>query len=376
MQELRGDKFAVTGGAGFIGSHICEELVKQGKRVVCIDDFSYGKRENGLGWWDDRLCTMLTKPIQLIKPEDLDGVDVVFNNAAAKCTYCVEDPFRDLSVNAWGNFQVYEAANQAEVRRVVHASTGSVYGDDYQDGRYTRTVEDGTFRPKSFYGVSKLAGEAYLRAFQEYYPEFQYAILRYYHVYGPRQDASPYGGVIPIFIRRALEGKPLVINGDGEQIRLFTWVKDVVRANFIVADEPTANGEAYNIAGAEPVSVGNLAKMIKGIFEHEEHASNVRIEYAPARPGDIKWFNVSCAKIGGIRGLPEAGFGEGLAETIEWYVNHLKTWHKQSLVGGKDDDSRRAPIDQDVQDSATQQGGSGEPGEDLSSRQSFRPGSG
>jgi UDP-glucose 4-epimerase len=368
MQELRGDKFAVTGGAGFIGSHICEELVKQGKQVVCIDDFSSCKPGvNTVDWWDDALCTMLGKPIQLIKPEDLDGVDVVFNNAAAKSTYCVEDPFRDLSVNAWGNFQVYEAARIAGVRRVVHASTGSVYGDDYEEGIYSRTNEHGHFAPKSFYGVSKLAGEGYLRAFQEYYPSFQYAILRYYHVYGPRQDASPYGGVIPIFIRRALEGKPLVINGDGEQIRLFTWVKDVVRANFIVADEPTANGEAYNIAGAEPISVKHLAQVIKGAMRHEylPEGSEVRIEYAPARSGDIKFFNVSCAKIGGIRGLPETGFGVGLAETIKWYVNN---------IGGKDDDSRRAQSDQDVQDTETQQGRSGEPGEDLSSREGFRPG--
>lgn len=358
MQELRGDKFAVTGGAGFIGSHICEELVKQGKQVICIDDFSYGKMANTREWWDDRLCTMLTKPIQIIQPEDFDGVDVVFNNAAAKSTYCVEDPFRDLSVNAWGNFSVYAAANAAGVRRVVHASTGSVYGDAYEDGIYSRTVEHGTFTPKSFYGVSKLAGEAYLRAFQEYYPDFQYAILRYYHVYGPRQDASPYGGVIPIFIRRALEGKPLVINGDGEQIRLFTWVKDVVRANFIVAEEKTANGEAYNIAGSEPISVGNLAKLIKGTVGHEylPEGSEVRIEYAPARPGDIKWFNVSCAKIGAIRGLPETGFGWGLGETIKWYVNN---------IGGKDDGSRRAEVEQVVQDSADQQGRSGEAREDL-----------
>ena len=369
MQELRGDKFAVTGGAGFIGSHICEELVKQDKQVICIDDFSYGKRENGLGWWDDRLCTMLTKPIQLIKPEDFDGVDVVFNNAAAKSTYCVEDPFRDLSVNAWGNFQVYEAARIAGVRRVVHASTGSVYGDDYEEGIYSRTVEHGHFAPKSFYGVSKLAGEGYLRAFQEYYPEFQYSILRYYHVYGPRQDASPYGGVIPIFIRRALEGKPLVINGDGEQIRIFTWVKDVVRANFIVADERLASGEAYNIAGAEPISVKHLAKVIKSTMEHDylPGDSEVQIEYAPTRPGDIKRFNVSCAKIGGIRGLPETAFGWGLAETIKWYVNNYTS-------GGKDDDSRRASTDQVVQDSETQQGRSGEEGKDLSSREGFRPG--
>ena len=363
MLELKGDKFAVTGAAGFIGSHIAEELVNQGKEVICIDNYATGNQENLKPWWDDRLCTMMAKPIQTIKAADLEGVDTVFNNAAAKATYCFEHPERDLMVNALGNFRVFDAAREAGVRKVVHASTGSVYGDDYEDGRYTLTKEDSHLIPKSFYGVSKLAGEAYLRAFREYYPEFQYVILRYYHVFGPRQDASPYGGVIPIFIRRALEGKPLVINGDGEQVRFFTWVKDVVKANFIVAESKVANHEAFNVAGSEPVTISELAEIIKGTMGHL-HDCKVEIEYAPARPGDIKFFNVSCAKIAGIRGRPETGFGEGLSMTINWYVEQF---------GGKDHGSRRAQTKPDVQDTESEQTRPGQPRQDLPRRQDIRP---
>lgn len=268
-------KALVTGGAGFIGSHLCEHLLSMGMEVICLDNFRTGSMENLEPWFDPVHGKVVNQDVAFIKPDDehFKGVDVIFHNAAAKCTYCVEKPNLDLLTNAYGTLRVaLLAANLGAV--MIHASTGSVFGG----------------KPKSYYGVSKLAGENYLRAVKEQFPEFQYHVLRYYHVYGSRQDNSDHGGVIPIFITNAFFGRPITIYGDGFQQRHFTYVGDVVMANILMA-QIKAPPETVDVVSDVCCTINDLASIIKVVMP--AFPASQKIEYKPARKGDIRHFNIS-----------------------------------------------------------------------------------
>lgn len=310
MINVRGEKFLVTGGAGFIGSHICEELVKQGKQVVVIDDLSNGCLDNLTDWWNPKLCTMICDDITTLDEETweyaFDGVDVVFHEACSKCTVCREDPERDLLVNALGSFRVFDHAAKAGAK-VVHASTGSVYGD------CDRQTEAARYAPRSFYGVSKLAGEQYLRAFHEYF-DLDWVALRYFHVYGTRQDNSDKGGVIPIFITSLLTGDPITIFGDGEQTRSFTYVKDVVKANFMAANSPGMSGLHLNVASGIKVTLNTLVDVLKSCM-----AKTCPVIYEDERQGDIKNFDVDNNRLMAFGFDRWTQLRDGLEKTIGYY---------------------------------------------------------
>jgi len=296
---IKGNKFVVTGGAGFIGSHICEELVKQGKEVVCLDN---DIKKNVIKGVTLKRCDTSYNPMT----KTFKGSDVIFHNAASKFTVCMNNPYRDLVVNAYGSFKVFRAAEKVGAK-VVHASTGSVYGD------CDRQTEDNTYAPKSYYGVSKLAGEQYLRCF----PGLKWVGLRYFHVYGPRQDDAPdRGGVIPVFIRHLLRGEPITVYGDGEQVRSFTYVKDVVRVNLVAAALDGMNGQYYNVASGIKVSLNTLIDVLASILGVTQ-----KVEYKPERPGDIKSFDVDNTKITKLMVEPWTNFRDGLKETVEYYAN-------------------------------------------------------
>ena len=318
LQELGYGSALVTGGAGFIGSHICEELIEQGKRVVCLDNFVAGKEENVAHLIDNPGFSLVradVSSLEEIQPH-FKGLDVVFHNAASKNTVCRVDPRVDLDVNAWGAWCVAEAARLEGVQKVVHASTGSVYGELVRSPQ----DEEHPLAPRSFYGTSKLAGESYLRAFSAYYPEdFRYSVIRYFHVYGPRQDSGEWGGVIPIFIRRALAGEPLVIYGDGSQVRSFTFVRDDVEANICLANSSAADGEAFNAASGIRVTILELAHLILDALGKED----LPIRFEDWRPGDVRDFHVDNRKIKDVGASFETSFEDGLKATIEWYVQHL-----------------------------------------------------
>ena len=301
----------VTGGAGFIGSHLVEGLLQEGLEVISIDNYVAGKRANlaalkAYPGFREVDCDILDqKKLECF----FEGVDVVFNQAASKMTVCLRDPALDLQVNAQGTFNVLELSRKYGIKKVVHVSTGSVYGD----AQYYPTDELHPLNPTSYYGVSKLAGEKYARAFAHLY-DLDVTMLRYFHVYGPRQESSDVGGVVSIFARRALHDQPLVIYGDGSQLRSFTYVEDVVDINKLVALRAQSKGEAYNCASGIKVTILELAQKVLAYYGKE----NLEIQFEDWRLGDILKFDVDNAKLKELNFEFRTDFDAGLARTLEW----------------------------------------------------------
>lgn len=319
-------KALVTGGAGFIGSHVVEELVTMGVETISVDNYFAGKHEN---------LAHLKKYDHFLEVEcdvvDFDGlkrlipgVDVIFHQAASKKTICLNNPRLDLKINAEGTFNLLELARDHGVKKFVHASTGSVYGE----AKYFPQDEAHPLFPTSYYGVSKLAGEKYVQAFGHLYG-LDTTVLRYFHVYGPRQESSEVGGVVSIFTRLMLAGKPITIFGDGTQQRSFTYVKDVVKANLRAATMPAARGEVYNCASGIKVTVKELADMIAEILGVKDQ----KIDYGDWLPGDIKVFDIDNSKIKTALGLDFiTDFRKGLDLTVDWAREYFR--RADAAVGG------------------------------------------
>lgn len=303
----------VTGGAGFIGSHLCERLAQLGLSVYSLDDFSTGKREN---------IIPLTKKFKNLKSIECDitdskktekyfkkhRFDIVFHQAASKKTICLKDPKRDLEVNGKGTLGLLQLAQKYKVKKFVHASTGSVYGEP----KFRPQTEEHPLNPTSYYGVSKLAGERYVALFHTLYG-MDTTILRYFHVYGPRQEFSPYGGVVAIFIRNYLNGETPVIHGTGKQERSFTFVNDVVDANITVAVDKHANGQVYNCASGIKVTVKELLDNVAQAFGIKKP----KAKHDAWLVGDIKEFDVSNAKIRKLGVKFTRNIKPGVKATIE-----------------------------------------------------------
>ena len=301
-------KVVVAGGAGFIGSHLAEELVNRGYHVVILDDLSTGKRENIealLKGEDVKFIQGSITDLRLLQGL-FQNVDYVFHQAAIPSVpRSIEEPPASHEANITGTLNVLLAARDSGVGKVIYASSCAIYGN-------TQTLpirEDAPPHPLSPYAVTKLAGEYYCQVFHQVYG-LPTVCLRYFNVYGPRQDPnSQYAAVIPRFISRVLKGEPPIIYGDGEQTRDFTFVKDVVEANILMA-ESEATG-IFNFAKGESVSINRLAEVI---IEFSGNALGPTHE-AP-RPGDIRHSlaDISRAKTFGY-GL-KWSLEEGLKETI------------------------------------------------------------
>ena len=311
-------KAIVTGGAGFIGSHIVEELVNNGIETISIDDYSAGKSENlihlkHLPNFHEVKCDVTDqKELEKYFP----GVDVIFHQAASKKTICLKDPKRDLDVNAKGTFILLELAVKNKIKKFIHASTGSVYGE----AKYFPQDENHPLNPTSYYGVSKLGGEKYVKVFENLYG-LDVTVLRYFHVYGPRQESSDVGGVVSIFARSILKGKPMRIFGDGTQQRSFTYVKDVVKANILAASKDTSRGQVYNCASGIKVTVKELADMTSEILNSKNH----KIIFEDWLPGDIKVFDIDNSKIKKDLQIDFiTNFKEGLNLTVSWAEDYFK----------------------------------------------------
>jgi UDP-glucose 4-epimerase len=306
-------KALVTGGAGFIGSHICEELVKSGIQVVSLDDYSAGKKKNHefLDKYENFAAVECDITDMNILPKHFEDVDLVFHNAASKKSVCMKDPRRDLDVNAKGIYNMLELSKAFKVEKFVHASTGSVYGEL----QHSPQSEDHPLCPVSFYGVSKLAGERYVILFNRIYG-LNATVLRYFHVYGTRQESNDFGGVVAIFIRNMLKDEIPVIFGDGTQERSFTYVKDIVKANLIVSLDERANGEVYNCASGISVTIKELCEKT---IEYFGKKGKIKPLFKDWTIGDIKKFYIDHSKIIELGMSFEKDFWGKLQETIDYY---------------------------------------------------------
>jgi UDP-glucose 4-epimerase len=279
----------VTGGAGFIGSNLVRALIERGDRVRVLDNFSTGNRANLAG---------LTEDVELVEGElrsyervhaAVRGADVVFHQGALPSVpRSVQDPLTTSAVNVEGTLNVLLAARDEGIRRVVFASSSSVYGNSGSLPRVETAIAD----PVSPYGVAKLAAERYCVSFSRVYP-LETIALRYFNVFGPRQDPrSQYAAVVPKFITEVAAGRPVPIYGDGSQSRDFTYVANVVEANLLAAETAEGNGAVLNVATGRSVTVGELADTIGTVLGAE-----VEKRYLPERSGEVQhsWADVSAA---------------------------------------------------------------------------------
>src|SRR6184192_2944381 len=276
------DLFLVTGGAGFIGSHLVERLLAHGARVRVLDNFSTGARSNlPFAKAFGRRLEVVRGDIRQrgVVERATRGVRVVFHQAAMRSVpRSVKDPLGANANNVTGTLHVLEAARRARVSRVVYASSSSVYGDNPDLPKR----EDQPPAPISPYAVSKAAGEQYARVWSRLYGIATVG-LRYFNVFGPRQDPkSEYAAVIPRFILWALHGSPLEVHGDGEQSRDFTYIDNVVEANLAAASAPAAAGEAFNVGCGNRVSLLEIIGRLEKILGHP-----VARRHTPARAGDV-----------------------------------------------------------------------------------------
>lgn len=305
---FEGNSFLVTGGAGFIGSHIAEGLIDLGARVTILDDFSNGKLEKISSFKNERL-ELIQGDVRTFDFGSIGEIHGIFNEAARALLPSFEDPITDLNVNAGGTIRILEFARKRDVK-VIHASSGSVYGNPL----FIPITDTHPVNPISPYGASKTASEIYCSM---YYNEFEVDVtmLRYFNVYGPRQSVSEEMGVIPIFVKRALNGKALTIFGDGKQTRDFLNVKDVVNANLLAYESNRGAGQHMNIGGGGfEISILDLAKLVMELCNFD-----VSPVFAPAKPGDIRRLVADNSKAKELIGYsPKITLKEGLSNYIDY----------------------------------------------------------
>jgi UDP-glucose 4-epimerase len=306
----------ITGGAGFIGSNIARELLKRGKPVRILDNFSTGHRANLADIRND--VEVIEGDIRSyhIVSEATKNVEVVYHQGALPSVpRSIADPLTSNEVNVSGTLNVLHAALDRGVRRLTFASSSSIYGNAPESVK----SEDLHVRPLSPYAVSKLAGEKYYQVFYQIYG-LETVAIRYFNVFGPWQDPdSPYSAVIPLFIKAYSEGQPPVINGDGAQSRDFTFIANVVHGNLLAADAPDAPGKMFNIACNGSITVNHLAGEIGRLTGRPD----LKPVHGPSRSGDVKHSMASILKAKKYLGYePIVSFEEGLRQTVEFYMEH------------------------------------------------------
>jgi nucleoside-diphosphate-sugar epimerase len=309
----------VTGGAGFIGSHIAAHLLDQGYRVRVLDNFATGRRSNVLTVGDD--AELIEGDIQSYERVNkaVAGCDVVLHQAALPSVpRSVQDPLTSNATNVIGTLNVLLAARDHGVRRVVVASSSSVYGSSTST---EARREDQAATPISPYATAKLAGEGYARSFYEVYG-LETVALRYFNVFGPRQDpTSQYAAVVPNFITALMTDQSPVIFGDGEQSRDFTYVANVVQANMLAIDAPNVGGKVYNVACGERVTLNRLVGELRELL-----GSDTTAVFAAPRPGDVRHSlaDVSLARAE-LGYEPAVGLRDGLQRAIDHFRDELSS---------------------------------------------------
>ncbi|MBF7081620.1 SDR family oxidoreductase [Desulfallas sp. Bu1-1] len=298
----------VTGGAGFIGSHIVDALVARGARTAVLDNLSTGRFENidprvNFYKGDLRDENFVRDTLRAERPDY-----VIHQAAQIDVQASIDDPATDAAVNITGAINLLEACRACGVKKIIYASSAAVYGNP----RYLPVDEEHPLQPLSGYGISKHTVEHYLAVYRALYG-LDYTVLRYANVYGPRQDATGEGGVVAIFTDRLLRGERPQIYGDGKQTRDFIFVGDVVEAN--LAALTRGSGGIYNVSTGMPTSVNELFETLREIT-----GSDVTPEYHPPRPGDIKHSYLDeKAAAAGLNWRAARGLAEGLQETVKFY---------------------------------------------------------
>ncbi|MFS8512490.1 MAG: SDR family oxidoreductase [Planifilum fulgidum] len=301
-------KVMVTGGAGFIGSHIVDRLIELGHDVIILDNLSTGKKafiHPGASFYQvDLRDRRLGEILEAERPEA-----VIHQAAQIDVPTSVKDPLFDAETNILGTLQLLEACRRSGVRKIVYASSAAVYGEPV----FLPIDEEHPVDPLSNYGISKYTPECYLKVYKQLYG-LDYTILRYANVYGIRQDPRGEGGVIAIFLERVLRKEALTIFGDGKQTRDFVYVGDIAEANIRALHR--GSGRVFNLGTGVPTSLEELVRILGEVTEKE-----IRVEYAPERPGDIRHSHFDCRRAEKwLDWTPRIDLKTGLRMTYEYYL--------------------------------------------------------
>lgn len=326
MNLLTEKRVLVTGGAGFIGSSICHDLLERGNEVICLDNFATGKRENISDLKGNPKFRLIEGDIRDIDTchKAVKGIDVVLHQAAlGSVPRSIADPATTNAVNINGFLNMLIATRDAGIQRFVYASSSSVYGDSPELPK----VEERTGKVLSPYAITKLVNEEYARVFGSLYG-METIGLRYFNVFGRRQDPNgPYAAVIPKFTMAFMKYESPVINGDGSNSRDFTYIDNVVLANNLAAtaENPAAINQAYNVACGDSVNLNEMTSMLRGyLAEKDPKIADVNPLHGPNRAGDIPHSMASIGKAVRLLGYkPMVRFREGLKRAVEWYVDNL-----------------------------------------------------
>jgi len=306
----------ITGGAGFIGSHLADRLLEQNsEKVIILDNFISGSIRNIKHLQNDKRIEIIrgdVRNFQEVK-KCIHAVDYVFHEAASKMVISIDNPREDLETNIIGPFNIIQAALNTNVR-IVHASTGSVFGSSNVPMK-----ENHIKNPASPYGISKLAGETYMLYYAKEFG-LRSSVIRYFHVFGPRQDYSGEAGVVSIFLARVLQNKAPIIFSGGNQIRCFTFVEDSVDATLLLAKSKNAIGQDYNVASKTRMTVNELAKIIINRYG----SGNIKPIYGKYRKGENPKPIPDTSKIEKMGFSAKISFDEGLEITKKWVEKNVK----------------------------------------------------
>lgn len=327
MSSLSGKKILVTGGAGFIGSNLCEAFLELNCQVFCLDNFETGKRENTTLFLSDENFNLIEGDIR-----DYDtclnaakGMDIIMHQAAlGSVPRSIDDPLRTHSTNNTGFLNMLEAARQSEVERFIYAASSSTYGDLADLPK----VEEKIGNPLSPYAVTKYANELYAGVYANLYG-MKIIGLRYFNVFGRRQDPEgAYAAAIPKFIKAILKKDSPIIHGDGSQSRDFTYIDNVIQMNVLAASisNPEAFNQVYNVAYGERKDLNTLFELIRSeLAKSFPELASIQANYGPERKGDVKHSMADISKAKRLLGYePEYNLELGMQNAISWYIQSIK----------------------------------------------------
>jgi UDP-N-acetylglucosamine 4-epimerase len=327
MQQVKNSTILVTGGAGFIGSNLCEHLLGYDNKVVCLDNFSTGKRENIEHLLKDENFTLIEGDIRNLEDchKAAQGVDYILHEAAlGSVPRSINDPITSNEVNVSGFLNMLVAAREAKVKKFIYAASSSTYGDSEVLPKKEETIG----RPLSPYAVTKYVNELYADVFYKTYGLNSIG-LRYFNVFGRRQDPKgAYAAVIPKFVMQLMKHESPVVNGDGNNSRDFTYIDNVVEMNVLamLTENPQAMNTVYNTAFGEKTSLNELVSLLKkNLSAFDGAIEHVEIVYGPTRMGDIQHSLADIDKAKRLLGYnPKFSIERGLEQAIRWYWDNLK----------------------------------------------------